>query len=225
MTGTIMNTAAVLAGTAIGITLRKRIPEQFGSELIKVMGLFTLVIGIKNAWSSPDLLVTLVCVVLGTIVGMALKLDDRLNGLGDIAKERLGKLGEGRFTEGLMAASLLFCIGPMTVMGSISDGLRGDYSVLAMKSVMDGVSSMALSSTMGIGVGFSAIVVLIVQGSITLLAGSIGNLMTDSMISHITAAGGLILMGLSLNLSLKAGIKPSNMLPALLIAAIAALIL
>lgn len=225
MTGTIMNTAAVLAGTAIGITLRKRIPEQFGSELIKVMGLFTLVIGIKNAWSSPDLLVTLVCVVLGTIAGMALKLDDRLNGLGDIAKERLGKLGEGRFTEGLMAASLLFCIGPMTVMGSISDGLRGDYSVLAMKSVMDGVSSMALSSTMGIGVGFSAVVVLIVQGSITLLAGSIGSLMTDSMISHITAAGGLILMGLSLNLSLKAGIKSSNMLPALLIAAIAALIL
>ncbi len=225
MIGTLMNTGTVLAGTAIGILLRRRIPDQFGSELIRVMGLFTLVIGLKNAGSSPDLLVTLICVVLGTIFGMVLKFDERLNGLGDIAKSKLGKLGEGRFTEGLMAASLLFCIGPMTVMGSIADGLRGDYSILAMKSVMDGVSSMALASTMGIGVGFSAIVVFIVQGGITLAAGSIGHLMTEAMIAHITAAGGLILMGLSMNLALKAGIKASNMLPALLIAALAAMII
>lgn len=225
MIGTLMNTGTVLVGTAIGILLRQRIPDHFGTELIRVMGLFTLVIGLKNAGSSPDLLVTLICVVLGTIFGMVLKFDERLNGLGEIAKEKLGKLGEGRFTEGFMAASLLFCIGPMTVMGSLADGLSGDYSVLAMKSVMDGISSMALASTMGVGVGFSAIVVFIVQGGITLAAGAIGNLMTDFVISHITAAGGLILVGLSLNLSLKAGIRASNMLPALFVAAIAAMII
>lgn len=220
-----MNTATVLAGTAIGLILRSRIPHHFGSELIRVMGLFTLVIGLRNAWDSPALLVTLICVVLGTVIGMALKLDDRFNGLGDAAKLRLGKMAEGRFTEGLVAASLLFCIGPMTVMGSIADGLRGDYSILAMKSVMDGVTSMAMASTMGIGVGFSAIVVLIVQGAITLAAGFLEPIMTELMIAHITAAGGLILMGLGFNLSLKAGIKAGNMLPALIVAAIAAAIL
>ena len=220
-----MNTAAVLAGTAIGLILRSRIPHHFGSELIRVMGLFTLVIGLRNAWDSPALLVTLICVVLGTIIGMAFKLDDRFNGLGDAAKLKLGKMAEGRFTEGLVAASLLFCIGPMTVMGSIADGLRGDYSILAMKSVMDGVTSMAMASTMGIGVGFSAIVVLIVQGAITLAAGFLEPIMTELMIAHITAAGGLILMGLGFNLSLKAGIKAGNMLPALIVAAIAAAIL
>ena len=225
MTGTLMNTATVLAGTAIGLILRSRIPHHFGSELIRVMGLFTLVIGLRNAWDSPALLVTLICVVLGTVIGMALKLDDRFNGLGDAAKLRLGKMAEGRFTEGLVAASLLFCIGPMTVMGSIADGLRGDYSILAMKSVMDGVTSMAMASTMGIGVGFSAIVVLIVQGAITLAAGFLEPIMTELMIAHITAAGGLILMGLGFNLSLKAGIKAGNMLPALIVAAIAAAIL
>jgi len=225
MTGTLMNTATVLAGTAIGLLLRSRIPEHFGSELIRVMGLFTLVIGLKNAWDSPELLVTLICVVLGTVIGMLLKLDDRFNGLGDAAKLRLGKMAEGRFTEGLVAASLLFCIGPMTVMGSIADGLKGDYSILAMKSVMDGVTSMAMASTMGVGVGFSAIVVLLVQGTITLAAGFLEPIMTELMIAHITAAGGLILMGLGFNLSLKAGIKAGNMLPALIVAAIAAAIL
>lgn len=225
MTGTLMNTATVLAGTAIGLILRSRIPEQFGSELIRVMGLFTLVIGLKNTWDSPELLVTLICVVLGTVIGMLLKLDDRFNGLGDAAKARLGRMAEGRFTEGLVAASLLFCIGPMTVMGSIADGLRGDYSILAMKSVMDGVTSMAMASTMGIGVGFSAIVVLVIQGAITLTAGFLEPIMTELMIAHITAAGGLILMGLGFNLSLKAGIKAGNMLPALIVAAVAAAIL
>lgn len=225
MTGTILNTATVLAGTAAGLLLRSRIPKDFGSELVRVMGIFTLVIGLKNAWSSPDLLVTLVCVVLGTALGMAVKLDDRLNGLGDRLMSRLGRLGEGRFTEGLVAASILFCVGPMTVMGSISDGLTGDYSVLAMKSVMDGITSMAMASTLGIGVGFSAVVVLVVQGAITLGAGLLEGIMTDAMLAHMTGAGGLILVGLSFNLSMKAGIKAGNMLPALVAAAVAAAII
>ncbi|HQJ25314.1 MAG TPA: DUF554 domain-containing protein, partial [Bacillota bacterium] len=185
MTGTILNTATVLAGTGAGLLLRSRIPKDFGGELVRVMGLFTLVIGLKNAWSSPDLLVTLVCVVLGTAVGMVVKLDDRLNGLGDKLKSRLGRVGEGKFTEGLMAASLLFCIGPMTVMGSISDGLTGDYSVLAMKAVMDGITSMAMASTLGIGVGFSALVVFVVQGTLTLGAGLLQGIMTDAMLAHM----------------------------------------
>lgn len=108
MTGTILNTATVLAGTGAGLLLRSRIPKDFGGELVRVMGLFTLVIGLKNAWSSPDLLVTLVCVVLGTAVGMVVKLDDRLNGLGDKLKSRLGRVGEGKFTEGLMGPRCCF---------------------------------------------------------------------------------------------------------------------
>lgn len=225
MTGTILNVATVLGGTALGILLRSRIPKGFGAELVRVMGLFTLVIGLKNAWSSPDLMVTLVSIVLGTIIGMAVKLDDWFNGMGDKLKTRLGSMGEGRFTEGFMAASLLFCVGPMTVMGSISDGLTGDYSILAMKSVMDGVASMAMASTMGIGVGFSAAVVLVVQGGISLAAGLIQGFVTESMLAHMSGAGGLILMGLSFNLSMKAGIKAGNMLPALIVAAIAAAII
>lgn len=225
MTGTLLNTATVIAGTAAGLALKSRIPRNFGDELVKVMGLFTLVIGLKNANSSPDLLITLMSVVAGTILGMFLRLDERLNGLGDRLKGRLGPMSEGRFTEGMMAASLLFCIGPMTVMGSISDGLTGDYSVLAMKSVMDGVTSMAMASTMGIGVGFSALVVLVVQGGITLAAGLLQGIMTESMMLHMAGAGGLILMGLGFNMTVKTGVKAGNMLPALFVAAVAAAII
>jgi uncharacterized membrane protein YqgA involved in biofilm formation len=222
MVGTLMNTAAVIVGSAAGILLRKRIPSELGTDLIRVMGLFTFLIGMKNSWSSPDLLITLVCVVTGTIIGMVLKLDNKFNGLSEIARRKLGSIAEGSFTEGMMAATLLFCIGPMAIMGSLQDGLTGDYSILATKSVMDGITSLAMASTMGIGVAFSALAVFVIQGSITMAAGFIEPYMTQVMQAHITAAGGLMLLGLSFNLIMRANIKVSNMLPALLIAALVA---
>lgn len=218
MLATFVNMGTVFLGGVLGLLLRNRIQEKLIRALMLVLGLCTAVIGIQSALQTADILAVIVCMVLGTLLGECLRLDDRIEGAGDLLKTRVLKgRGGGRFTEGFVSASILFCIGSMTIMGSLEAGLHHNYSVIFAKSAMDLVSSMAFSAVMGVGVLFSTIFILVFQGGITLLAGAAAPYLSVAVTAEMTAVGGTILLGLAINL-LGLGrerIRVANMLPAI----------
>lgn len=223
MTGTIINVIAVLVGGTIGLFFGSRIPERFKNTVIAGMGLFTGVMGVQMFLKSENQLIVLGAVIIGTLLGEWWKIEDGLQALGQVLEKRFSKdteTGAGsRFVRGFMVASLLFCIGPMAILGSIQDGLTGDYNLLAVKSTLDGFASIAFASTLGIGVLFSSLIVLVYQGGISLLAGGLSAIITDPMMNEMTATGGVILVGLAISnlLDIKK-IRVGNFLPALAIA-------
>lgn len=223
MTGTIINVIAILAGGTIGLFFGSRIPERFKNTVIAGMGLFTGVMGVQMFLKSENQLIVLGAVIIGTLLGEWWKIEDGLQALGQMLEKRFSKdteTGAGsRFVRGFMVASLLFCIGPMAILGSIQDGLTGDYNLLAVKSTLDGFASIAFASTLGIGVLFSSLIVLVYQGGISLLAGGLSAIITDPMMNEMTATGGVILVGLAISnlLDIKK-IRVGNFLPALAIA-------
>lgn len=230
MTGTILNIIAVLIGGAIGLIFGSRIPERFKSTVIAGMGLFTGAMGLQMFFSSENQLIVLGAIIIGIILGEWMKIEDRLQTFGQTLEKRFSPTVEpdspsekipssSTFVRGFMVASLLFCVGPMTILGSIQDGLTGDYQLLAVKSTLDLFASIAFASTLGIGVLFSSIVILIYQGGISLLAGSLSAIITDPMMNEMTATGGVILFGLAIsNLLEIKKIRVGNFLPALVIA-------
>ena len=229
MTGTLINVATVLAGTAIGVLVGGRLPAGLHQRVLFGLGLVTLVLGIDNAlaWRDTNVLYVMGAVLLGGIAGEALRIEDRLQGLGDRLQARFARPGDGesRISEGFFTASLLFCVGPLTVLGSIEDGLRGDYDTLATKALLDGFASIALAAGLGIGVGLSAISVLVVQGSITLGAGLFEDVLVGEPLSALTSAGGILIIGIALKLLDVKDVKVGNYLPALVLApAIAAIV-
>ena len=223
MTGTIINVIAVLVGGTIGLFFGSRIPERFKNTVIAGMGLFTGVMGVQMFLKSENQLIVLGAVIIGTLLGEWWKIEDGLQALGQMLEKRFSKDSEtgagSRFVRGFMVASLLFCIGPMAILGSIQDGLTGDYNLLAVKSTLDGFASIAFASTLGIGVLFSSLIVLVYQGGISLLAGGLSAIITDPMMNEMTATGGVILVGLAISnlLDIKK-IRVGNFLPALAIA-------
>lgn len=224
MTGTLINIVAVLFGGAIGLMFGSRIPERFKSTVIAGMGLFTGAIGLQMFLQSENQLIVLGAIIIGIILGEWLAIEDRLQSFGQTLEKRFSPSVEtdsvsSTFVRGFMVTSLLFCVGPMSILGSIQDGLRGDYQLLAVKSTLDLFASIAFASTLGIGVLFSSIVVLIYQGGISLLAGSLSAIISDPMMNEMTATGGVILFGLALsNLLEIKKIRVGNFLPALVIA-------
>jgi uncharacterized protein len=224
LTGTIINTAAVLAGSALGLALGARVPEKVRDTLMDGIGLVVLLLGMQMALQTKNSLVVLGAVLVGGAVGELLDVEGRLARLGDAIKARVGSSAP-RFTEGFVAASVLFCIGPMAILGSVNDGLRGDYSVLAVKSVLDGVSALAFSSTLGLGVPFSAVPLFLYQGALTLLAGAAHSLLSDAMVTEMTATGGVIILGIGLRLLHLRQIRVANFVPALIVAPLLALLL
>ena len=218
---TIINAALVIAGGLIGVLFGNRIKERYTKAIMTVMSLVTVVIGIKFAVGTSDILIIVVCLVLGTLMGTALKLDDRLNNSGDFIKEKLKntKLGKGSFSDAFVTTSVLFCVGSMTVIGSIQAGLNHDYSILLTKSVMDFIASIAFASAFGGGVILSAVTVLLVQGSITLLASVISPLLTAEVIAEMSAVGGAMFIGMAINmLGLREEkIKVGDMLPGIIL--------
>ncbi len=223
MVGTIINVIAVLAGGTIGLLFGSRIPERFKNTVIAGMGLFTGVMGVQMFLKSGNQLIVLGAVIIGTLLGEWWKIEDGLQALGQMLEKRFSKdteTGTGsRFVRGFMVASLLFCIGPMAILGSIQDGLTGDYNLLAVKSTLDGFASIAFASTLGIGVLFSSLIVLVYQGGISLLAGGLSAIITDPMMNEMTATGGVILVGLAIsNLLEIKKIRVGNFLPALAVA-------
>lgn len=223
MTGTIINVITVLVGGSIGLLFGARIPERFKNTVIAGMGLFTAAMGLQMFLKTENPLIVLGALLIGVLLGEWWKIEDGLQALGQRLEARFAPQAEtdsgSKFVRGFMVASLLFCVGPMTILGSIQDGLTGDYNLLAVKSTLDGFASVAFASTLGVGVLFSSIVVLVYQGGISLLAGQLSAIVTAPMMNEMTAAGGVILVGLAIsNLLEIKKIRVGNFLPALAVA-------
>lgn len=232
MTGTFINVAAIILGSLIGLVAGNRIPEKMRQTLVSAMGLFTLAYGVFIFGQTQNMLIPLFALVVGTVIGELLKIEEGLNGLGELIQQKLAAWnpnlsGESqKFVTGFVSASLLFCIGPMAILGSIQDGISGDFQMLAIKSLLDGIASIAFASTLGVGVVFSAAVVLVYQGAISLLAGLIGQGFGETIVAEMTATGGIILAGIAIsNLLQIKKIRTGSFLPAIFLAVLIVVIL
>jgi len=221
MTGTFINVLTVVLGGSLGSLLGERLPPRIREIVVQGIGLVVLAVGMDMALSSNNFLLVLGSVLVGGILGEWWQLQRRLDDAGrwlESKAERFPFLTRGEFTKGFVMASLVFCAGPMTVLGSIQDGLSGDYTLLAIKSVLDGFSSLAFAAAMGMGVTFAAITVLVVQGTLTLGASLFEGLLTEAMITELTATGGVVMLGIGLLMLEVKRIKVANFLPALVVA-------
>lgn len=216
MLGTIVNTAAIFIGSILGLMLKKGINEKLKKTVMDGIALCIILIGISGALKSSNTLLVIISIVIGGILGELIDIDLKLKNLGDKLERSLSKSGS-RFSEGFVTATLLFCVGSMAIVGSIEAGLTGNYKTLFAKSMLDGISSIIFSSTLGIGVMFSGISVFIYQGSVTLLAGLLSGIINQTMIVEITAVGSLLILGLGLNMLNITKIKVANLLPSILV--------
>lgn len=226
MIGVLVNTLAVLAGSLLGLALRRGIPARLSAAAMTGIGLVTLSIGISGALKGTDAVVAIVAVVTGGLLGTWLQLDAAIQRLGRAAERLSRAQGQpgARIGEGLVTASLLFCVGSMTVVGSLNAGLTGDNGMLFAKSALDLVSSTLLSVSLGAGVLLSAGVVLLFQGALVLLAGVLRPVLSAAAVAEMTCAGSLLIIALGLNLLQITKIRVADYLPALLIAPLAALV-
>jgi hypothetical protein len=229
LTGTLLNVATVLVGTVIGVFAGSRMPARMQDSLVTGLGLFTLLIGASmglQLFTDPsaqpgDDLAVLAAVLLGVAIGEVLRLHDGLEWLGGWFQRRLATGDRpSRIAEGFVTASLVFCVGPLTILGSLENGLTGDIRLLAIKSLLDGVASIAFAAALGWGVALSALTVLVVQGGIAGFAFLLRDVMDAATILAITAAGGVILLGVALRLLDLKPVRVANFLPALLLAPI-----
>ncbi len=219
MIAVFVNMATVLVGSLLGILFRNRLKPQLQEALMKALGLCTVLIGISSAIKTENVLCAIICMVLGTVLGELLRIDDGIENAGDFIKGKLFRNGGGnsRFTEGFVSACILFCIGSMTIVGSLEAGIRHDYSIIYAKSTLDFVSSMAFGAAMGLGVTCSVLFILLFQGGLTLLSGLLAPVLSSAVVTEMSAVGGVILIGMAFNmLGLgKERIKVANMLPAI----------
>ena len=217
--GVLINVATVIIGSSLGLLLKKGIPERITKSAMTAIGLCTLYIGIDGALDGENTIVLILSMVFGTIIGTAADIDGRIEKLGLFIENKIKKDSEkGSVAQGFITASLLFCIGAMTIVGSLNAGLKGDNELLITKSILDLISSCMLSSTLGIGVIFAAIFVFLYQGGLVLLAGLLQNVLTDTaLIAEITCAGSLMIIALGLNILGITKIRVANFLPALLL--------
>jgi uncharacterized membrane protein YqgA involved in biofilm formation len=224
MIGTFINVATVLVGGILGLILGGRVPERLKATVVAGMGLFTAGIGIQMFLKTGNAIIVLGALLIGALLGEWWRIEDGLQSIGAALERRFGGNGDApdasnRFIKGFLTTALLFCVGPLTILGSIQDGLTGDYSLLAVKSVLDGFGALAFASTLGVGVLFSSLVVLVYQGAITLLAAQLNSVVTEPMMNELTAVGGLILVGLAISSLLEIKkIRTANFLPALAVA-------
>lgn len=216
MIGTLINAAAVLLGTLIGLLLRKGIPQRLQDTISQGQGLCVILIGLSSAIKTADITCDIICMVVGCLIGAWIDIEQKLNDLGKSIERKVSPDGaEGSIAKGFVTASLVFCVGAMAIVGSMDSGLRGDHSTLIAKSILDGVFAIIFASSMGIGVGLSALAVLVYQGAIALLAIWIEPLLTTNIITEMSAVGGLLIMGIGLNMIYDKHIPVGNMLPAI----------
>lgn len=250
--GTAINAATIVAGTGAGLLVGGRIPERARTTVLQSVGLITLALGVGQAIRTDNIVFPLVAIVIGGLLGEALRIEDRLESLGDRIRRRVerdvgpvdpdaegtpaGFPRDGQsvsdrpslessaepekntFVEGFVAASLLFCVGPLAILGSISDGLEGDVGLLVVKSALDGLVSVIFAATLGWGVGFSVLPVVLYQGLLTLLAGTADSVLSDRMILEGTATGGIMVMGIALRLLDLKQVRVGSLLPGLVLA-------
>ena len=225
MTGTLVNAAAIAAGGCVGLLLKKGVKGSHQDSINKALGVAVLVLGLNGVISSmftvnadgtlasSGELLLIISLVLGTLAGEALRIDDRLNGLSGLVERRLHLSG---FAQSFVNGALIYCVGAMAIIGSFDEGLRGDRAVVLSKTIIDSFAALAMASAYGLGVLFSAIPVLIYQGALTLLAGSLQSWLDPATMTELTAVGGTLIIGIGLNMLEITRISLSNMLPSLL---------
>ncbi|MCD6486260.1 MAG: DUF554 domain-containing protein [Syntrophobacterales bacterium] len=214
MNGTLVNTAAIIAGGLIGVSASGYLPERIRNIMIQALGLSVVLVGLKMALFVTDLIVTIGCLLVGAITGELIRIEYWIARLGKWMRVRF-KSNSSTFAEGFMSASILYLTGAMMIVGSIQDGTVGDSTTLYVKSLLDGVISIPLASTFGIGVAFSAIPVFLVQGSVTLLASHLLFMQDPDVLNAVTATGGLLIVGIGTNLLKITKIPIGNFLPAI----------
>jgi uncharacterized protein len=220
MIGTLINTGAILLGSLLGMLLRKGLPQRLRDTIMQGLGLCVLVIGIMGAIKTQDMMAVIISIVVGGLIGALINIEKRLEQLGKRMQKLLsGKHdpGDNSFATGFVTASLVYCVGAMAIVGSLESGLKGDHSTLIAKSALDGISAIVFASTMGPGVAMSAFAVLLYQGSIALLAGWAAPLFTTALIGEMSAVGGLLIIGIGLNLMFEKHLSVGNLLPAIFV--------
>jgi uncharacterized membrane protein YqgA involved in biofilm formation len=219
MIGTIVNTTAVIVGSILGLTAGRHFEDGLKKILMQALGLAVVVIGLQMAMSAKDIIPSIACLLLGAMTGELMRIEQGVELIGEKLKVRFSS-GSSTFVQGFVTATILYISGPMTIIGCIQDGTVGNPDTLYLKSLLDGVASIALSSTLGIGVAFSAASVLFVQGSMTLLASHITFLQEPIVLQSITSTGGMIILGIGINLLELTVIRVGNLIPALVYAAV-----
>ena len=215
MTGTLVNVATVIAGSLLGILFRHRLPRRVVTVVFHGIGLFTIGLGVSMFQESQWIIVVVLALLFGGITGGAIRLEERIESLSESLKHKF-RFQDERFTEGLITSFLLFCMGSLTILGAIDEGIGNGPELLITKAVLDGFAAMALSAAMGIGVLFSIVPLLIYQGGITLLSMWLGNFFAEQVVNELTATGGVLLIGLGINILKLGKIKVTDLLPALL---------
>lgn len=221
MKGTLVNAATVLVGSGIGLLFKRGIPDKYQTTIMQGVALAVGLIGLQMAFKTQNILVVIISMVVGALIGEAINIDNWLSKAGAKLTEKLGTQ-YGDAGKGFVTASLVFCVGAMAVVGTLQDGLTGDTSTLYAKATLDGITSMVFASSMGIGVAFSSVAILVYQGTLTLLAMAFGNILSASAINEMTAVGGLLIVGICLLMLEIKTIKVANLLPAIPVAAVIA---
>ena len=216
MTGTLINAGVIVAAGAVGLLLRRGIPENIARSLQDAMGLLILIIGIQYGLKTESLVVVGLSLALGTVFGEWRNWEGKLENTGKRLKRLLGQ-EENLFVKGFVSATLVFCVGAMAILGALQDGLTHNYDILLVKSMLDGIMAMIFAASMGIGVLFSALPLLLYQGAISLGAGFLKPFLTDPVINNLTGLGGIIIAGIGLNTLGLARIRLANLLPGLLL--------
>ena len=219
MIGTLINAGAVVVGSLIGLLLGKGIPKKISDTIMKGLGLSVILIGLQGALETQNTLLVIFSLAIGGGLGALLNIRHGVEKLGAFAQRKLTRNDDptGRFANGFVTASLLFCVGAMGVVGALNSGIQGDHSMLVAKALLDGVTSILFASTMGAGVMLSAVVILVYQGAIALLGGVVAPLLSDAVIREMSAVGGLMVLGIGVNLLLDKDLPIADMLPAVFI--------
>jgi len=222
--GDVVNAGAIIAGAIIGLMFKGKIPERFSESIIKSIALGVVLIGILNAINVENVILLLMSLVIGTLIGEYIHIEKKLENLGKFIEKKSNK-SDSSITKSFVTASLLYCVGSMAIVGSLESGLTGNHATLFAKSIIDGTTAIIFTSTIGVGVIFSAIPVFIYQGTIVLLSSFLKPLLIESVILNMSAVGGLLIVGLGLNMLNYKNIKVGNMLPAVFIPLIYQLVL
>lgn len=227
MLGTIVNSLAIILGCVIGLLVKGRVSQKISDTIMNGLALCVVYIGISGALKGENTLLTIICIALGALIGELIDIDKWLNDLGEKIELKVNKGKEKEnisISQGFVSASLIFCIGAMSIVGSLQSGLTGNHETLLAKSVIDGITSIIFTATLGIGVIFSSISVFIYQGIITLGASFLSNILSDAVINSMTCVGSLLIIGLGLNILKATNIKIANLLPAVFLPIIAGIL-
>ncbi|MFU0782911.1 MAG: DUF554 domain-containing protein [Thermoanaerobacterium thermosaccharolyticum] len=217
MIGTLVNAASIVVGSFVGTLFKIGIPDRIKSTVMQAISLSVLIIGFDSALKYKNLLLVIISLAIGGILGELLDIEKKLNQFGDFLERKLSGNGGNKISEGFVTASLIYCVGAMAIVGALKDGLQGDHSILFAKSMLDGISSIIFASTLGIGVMMSAISVLVYQGAITICASLLKSLLTTHVVADMSAIGGILIIGISLNMLNLTKIKIGNLLPSIFV--------